>query len=438
MKTKYLIKLFVLMLLVSIIHATKTLGQVLPKNDPAYYLAWADTFKSTNLDTTKWSKTFPWHQNSNYYSEFCNKSVHIPMAAIKAWRDTINWNLDTTNCKINNGSLKLYTRKENYQGIVWRWPNCASDTCQNNPRYTKYWNTAHDTCFTCWADFPLPFKFTTAMLFSKDTFHYGYFEIKFMLDSIPTNGKNLQGHGATFWLWGGGENTYDEIDCYEINAYDSATGVYYTGLGNSHYSANINVTPANSVPAPSVYSFSPNVWHTAGINWTSNAIDYYYDGIFQFESHNYPNVLKAMSIIITLGGSYVPEDNYCEAFDTIASGSNLGTKFPYTYQIGYVKVWQLKTNCTRDTTLSNFNASTYPNKLYNSITMNGVSLTNQTRQSFWGANYVLLNVGTSVDANSNVLFNTNNCSNISFKKTKSSSFYGPMPAAFQYKLSMHY
>jgi hypothetical protein len=110
-------------------------------------------------------------------------------------------------------------------------------------------------------------------------------------------------------------------------------------------------------------------------------------------------------------------------------------------EIDYVKVWQLKPSCSNDTTISNYYASTYDNKLYRSITMNnGVSINNQPHQSFWGSDHILLNAsgGNITFNNSNILFNVTNCSNILYSHKRSSSFIEPPPASFTAKLKTHY
>jgi hypothetical protein len=89
-----------------------------------------------------------------------------------------------------------------------------------------------------------------------------------------------------------------------------------------------------------------------------------------------------------------------------------------------------------DTTIASYNASTYNNALYHSIIMGtNTSVTNQNYQSFWGSDYILLNDGTSVDGNSNVLFNITNC--ISTWNYYMSSPQSP-PASFISKQSRHY
>lgn len=363
-------------------------GQVLPPNDSAYHLVWCDNFNVPQLDTDKWLKRYPWHQPSNYDTNFCNSSGWVvPMASIKAWKSFNNHNLpDTTNCKINNGTLKLTTRKENYWGEVWNWPSGS---------------LVRDT---------LPFKYTTAMLFSKYEFRYGYYEIRFKLPALPSSPKTLKGHGGTFWLWSGSYNYWSEIDIFEINAANN----YVYSHGN-HYQKTATSTADTNVVVHNK-AFTPNTWHTAALNWTSNSMQFYKDDTLIWTSYNHPDSISAMPIIINLGGNYTPVDNYCIPFDTTTADS---THFPYTMEIDYIKVWQLKKDCNTDITLTSFDPSTYSNQLHKSVTMGtNVSITNLSNQSFWGSDHITLNAGTSIDANSNVLFNVTDCNNIIFFKTQ--------------------
>jgi len=406
-KTRFILKFGVLAIILHFMLTSQSKAQ-LPSNDPDYELVWYDNFNTPQLDTSKWNKTFPWHQGSNYNTAFCGQNGWVvPVAAVKAWRDA-NWNLDTTDCKINNGTLKLITRKENYLGPVWNWPN-------------GIWTISY-----------LPFKFTTAMLYSKWDFRYGYFEIQFKLPPVPASPKNLQGHGATFWLWSGDYGNYSEIDGFEINGYDPNLQQYYIAGGNSHYAA------GSGQPNSDFHSYNnitPNTWHTMGINWTSHSIEYYIDNALQFTSYNHPDSLSPMALIITCGGNYAPVDNYCEPFDTSATG----TYFPFIYEINYVKIWQPKKDCNTDITLANFNPTTYSNKLHKSITMGtNISITNQSNQSFWGQDYILMNNQTYIDENSNVSFNVTDCNNISYIRKRSLIIAEPMPKEFLYRLLMHY
>ncbi len=93
------------------------------------------------------------------------------------------------NCTVSGGTLKIISRKENYSGWVWNWPFCTEDSCIQgtgfHPCETSY-NTPK-----CWDEDLLDFHFTTNMLISKETFKYGYFEIRCKLPK-PTAPKTIK------------------------------------------------------------------------------------------------------------------------------------------------------------------------------------------------------------------------------------------------------
>jgi hypothetical protein len=99
--------------------ASKLIAQ-LPSSDPAYELVFVDEFNGTTLDNTKWSQKTSWNQASN--TAVCNGNI-TPIAYSK-WRGANtnlpdNQNPDYTNCIISNGTVKLTTRQENYQGQAY-------------------------------------------------------------------------------------------------------------------------------------------------------------------------------------------------------------------------------------------------------------------------------------------------------------------------------
>jgi hypothetical protein len=64
-----------------------------------------------------------------------------------------------------------------------------------------------------------------------------------------------------------------------------------------------------------------------------------------------------------------------------------------------------------------------------------VSITNQSNQSFLGTEYVLINAGTTVNNQSNVLFNVTNCTNVSCVRiipsnSRSPEYSIPPPPSF--------
>ncbi|NSW46622.1 MAG: family 16 glycosylhydrolase [Bacteroidales bacterium] len=405
----------------------------LPPDDPAYELVFSDDFNGNRLDSTLWLKTFPWHQDTNYHTFCHDTTVFHPMAAIKV-RDA-NGNLDTTNCKVSNGTLKLITKKESYDGQCWRWLKCNPPSFSNCNALNYCDNYGGPN--TCWHWDTLPFNFTTAMLYSKFNFRYGYFEIRFKLPPLPPSPKSMRGHSGTFWLYSGGNPYWSEIDVFEINANNN----YCFAAGNMYWEVDTDLTTRHQDiwgPQNTHCFFTPDSFHTAAINWTSQSIEYYYDGILRWVSYNHPDLIHNMAIIINNGGNYTPTDNYCTAFDTLGADS---THFPYIFEIDYVKVWQLKKDCNTDINLTSFNPTIYPNKLHKSITMGtNVNITNQSNQTFWSQNYILLNEGTYVDNQSNVLFNVTNCNNIYCQRKINESAKGdenptPPPSSFLNKLN---
>jgi hypothetical protein len=172
-------------------------------------------------------------------------------------------------------------------------------------------------------------------------------------------------------------------------------------------------------------------------NWTTGAMEFYYDNELKWTSRNHPDSISPMPIIINCGGNYTPTDNYCTPFDVLGPDS---THFPYTIEIDYVKVWQWKKNCEQDIVITSFNPTKYPNKLHKSVTMgSNINITSQNNQSFWGSEYVLINPQTTVDNQSNVLFNTTLCDSVFFERiipagSNDEEYRRPPPPSFLYKL----
>jgi hypothetical protein len=314
-----------------LVFGMQAFGQ-LPPDDPAYKLVFSDEFEGRRLDSTKWSRTFPWHQQTNLDSFCWHGDTLFPMAAIKVY--DANGCYDTTNCTVSHGTLRLITRKEPYMGEVWNWPLCTDDSCWIAAGQGKC-----DSSFTpprCFDVDKLPFDFTTAMLYSKTEFRYGWFEIRFRLPPRPPAPRTFRGHGGTFWLYSGKYTYWSEIDIFEINADDD----YCFATGNCYWKKPGKHKHARAIKKQCY--FNPGTWHTAALKWNWWAMKFYYDGVLRWVSHNHPRRISPMPIIINCGGNYTPTDNYCTPFDVAGADS---TSFPYTMEIDYVKVWQRKKKC---------------------------------------------------------------------------------------------
>ncbi len=311
-------QLFKLIFVIIIILITKCASAQMPSNDPVYELVYSDEFTGDTVSTYNWSRTYPSHQHSNY-SNFGSQLV--PMAAIK------KENIANDNCYVSGGTLKLVSRKEENLNEVWNWPLCSSDSCHNGGGHNSDCIVPPDFSDTlrCWDRDDLPFHFSSGMLYSKHSFRYGYFELKFRTPNNFSHKENYKGHGIGFWLTGADfvTNDWSEIDFPEVNAYcpDCAT-IQHFGGSNVHYRP-IGQT-RETEPSPN-YNFEPNTWYTIGINWTSNNIEFYINENLFFVAYNHASDLSPMNPIINLGGLYQPLDNFQVPYDTTSS---IKTQFP--------------------------------------------------------------------------------------------------------------
>lgn len=95
---------------------------------------------------------------------------------------------------------------------------------------------------------------------------------------------------------------------------------------------------------------------------------------------------------------------------------------------------------------TNLITSTYDSKLYQSVTIGGANcnstISNQNNLSIYATDYILLNEGVSIDNQSNVVFNTENCQNNQFgiKSLKSlrQTTPNPLPPAFLERIKRYY
>ena len=222
--------------------------------------------------------------------------------------------------------------------------------------------------------------------------------------------------GPNFWLWNGnqdlvtGDGTtnipWSEIDIFEIG------GNTNTLTNNIHY---VHYPQPDSTNHNQGYTYptaiSGNTWHTAGCWWTSNGITFYLDGVAISGLSNpliKPDSLLPMPIFVDINS---PATNFCDSF-------NVSDTYHYTYQVDYVKVWQIKDSCSTNATICN-NYSSYNSKLYNTVTVDGGScvdaITGATYYTIYGATSVTLEQGFSIDNTSNVLISTQDCNTSTIK-----------------------
>ncbi|MEA3036729.1 MAG: hypothetical protein QOH04_2501, partial [Sphingomonadales bacterium] len=229
-----------------------------------------DDFSVANLSdpACPWATGYPWGQtlgNDPYYYTSYNKAFQTSCS-----KGGVN------HVYASSGTLKLTFKHEPGNYEVWSWPgNVWTKTCN-------------------------PYAFTSAMLFSKQAFLYGQFEI---CCKIPFSGTKLF---PAFWLWAG--DPYREIDIFEFE--DPATpnnlltNIHIDkGLdfGRTHYDPGKS-GPLNDygdkLQLPDVSGF-----HVYAMQWRPNSVTWLVDGVPVriLAGHSPP---REMNLIINLATAW--------------------------------------------------------------------------------------------------------------------------------------
>jgi len=340
-------KIFFLLAIVVFSGPQRLLAQ-LPPSNPDYKLVFHDEFDSlfpgSVVNSKLWARTPPWNQSSNMTENvaWCFPDDTTPRFWDRAY--IIKNPADSSTVKVSNGTCKLVTSKTNYKGQVSNWPPCDPD----HPGYGINGIKCQDSCKVrggdnrprCWTVEKLDFKYTTGMLYSKRTFRYGYFEIRFKLPSPPAAPYSHQGFGPNFWLYGNKPpvNITSEIDIFEIIAMNPARG------DSNRYTSTVHYADKEMARRPNVHSeaignklFGDTAWHIASAWWTPEFIKFYLDDSLYFTVQDNPKIpvdkLVDLTMLIDVNA---PVSGRCNNFDPVH------TQFPYVYEIDYVRVYQMK------------------------------------------------------------------------------------------------
>jgi hypothetical protein len=352
-----------------------------PSLDSAYTLVFKDEFNGSHVNDSLWILQWPWGQPPNETAcvscpcgdcdVCCDETSPVAYKIIQN---------DTHNIKINNGVAEIFVRKEPFYGQFAHW----EDSVFYNPIIGDFdtvslYKITHDSV-----------QFTTALLFSRFNFKYGWFEMRFKLPIPPSSGDTYQPFGPDFWLYSGGSALnppcWSEIDIFEIT--NGQTG-YYTSNVHFEYCPPDTVHFADYYP---VGNIGANVWHTAVAHWTPYKIDFYLDGYLYKTSFNHPGEIKDMPIVIGIAAP-------------VSGTSLLGSdvKYPYSFKVDYLKVWQLNNvDCGTDLSYCDFNPipTPYENVLVESFTTGGDSCSayfgNISNFINHSTNYILLDENTTI------------------------------------------
>ncbi|MCO5269897.1 MAG: glycoside hydrolase family 16 protein [Brumimicrobium sp.] len=274
------------------------------------------------------------------------------------------------NVFVSNGSLVLRVRKETYScptGSLNQW-ECA-----------RQFKTGR------------PYRYTSGWVETKQAYNtqYGYIESRIKLP---------YGYGfwPAFWTFVGdgvsGSNAA-EIDIFEMLGHSPSNEIT-TNIHLNYPDGNIyfqKQTPTN-------YDYN-NTWHTYGIEWSPSKIIWYVDGspIRLFPNHG---IIDPVRIILNLAiePDYLP---------------NSSTPFPSDMLVDYVKVYDLKKDCSNDLNVCNYNFGTYDNKVKKSITIGNGSCTNSLNvgQNIFlrASEGVLINGDFTVPIGSELYIDVNPC-----------------------------
>ncbi len=299
----------------------------LPNPDLPWNLVWQDDFLGPPLDDNRWCR-IDWRAysyNREDLRAFRTDPQNLP--------DNLSWQ------SVNNGALTYITqtvRKEIRSKIV------------NDITTDGIWDLSLQS-----------FKYTApARMVSRAKFKYGYFEIRCRLPDLTSFENNL-GLGANFWLYKEQSSVISELDIFEFQCIPPRNHVQTcnvhqtTLLGGATHDSGYQGPPID-------YS----EFHTFGAWWGPDFVRFYRDGV------NYRNAIVpiqdvasemiAMPMIIDINVFTRPRIEFPDA----------NTRFPYEYDIDYVRVYQLNADqCNFDFV----NCSPLPAlpSIYNSITIGG-------------------------------------------------------------------
>jgi hypothetical protein len=158
--------------------------------------------------------------------------------------------------------------------------------------------------------------YSSGMISTRSTFaqHYGYFEMR----ARWSGGKGLW---TAFWLLPARGKSPIEIDILE--AHGDKPRVAYQSLHST-------VQPA--ITETAALSGTADQYHRYGVLWTSEALDYYIDGVKTSSIPAPGDLNEPMYMIVNLavGGNW-------------PGNPDGATKFPATMDIDYVRAWRLPT-----------------------------------------------------------------------------------------------
>lgn len=258
--------------------------------------SFGDEFNGTSLDDTKWQNHYPWGRNHD------GPANHLEYMTDG---QNISFGLNTN---INSGTLRLTAKNESVyaKGIDYESNNYVlGDGSSNLQWWTK----------------------TSGMIFSKQKFKYGLFEIKVKMPS----GIGLF---PAFWLYGGNPN--EEFDIFECKG-ERTADLHWDVHCPSGCSAPGGWVTASSGNFSTSFNSLMGEWSPGLLAWYCNGREFaYWLGDLNYEAHLIANLnLNGPT------GPFQPSVNHL-------------TPYPAALEIDYIRVFN-KIDCQQTISICNYN-----------------------------------------------------------------------------------
>ena len=305
--------------------APNTISQTVLDED--YYLMFEDNFSGNALDTDKWNTHHLWGP----YWQINNESQFYPDVGDTHAAQTYS----TPPITVSNGTLKITADSIDPDDLP-ALPPLSSSAFQNHREWRHneaYNNPSYQNNNNDPAKAAAPFlpDYTSGILTTYDSFKFthGYAEIR---GNLPKG----DGLWPAFWLLNGYYvDQQPEIDIIETRGSTPAELVHSYHLSPTQGEDPSYTWSTFSTDTEQGYTGS---FHTYGVAWTPDRIDFYVDGVKR-HSHTGSTVsTQIMYVLLNLavGGNftYQPVDE---------------SVLPATFEVDYVRVYQMR-GATQSTT----------------------------------------------------------------------------------------
>jgi len=298
MHLKFISGFFLLCILACFSSEAQILWQVTDGKVTQWNYLDGDEFNGSKLDTSKWRNDYPWARHL-----FCSPDKH--------------YYTDFNNIKVEDGILSLIAKKEKIKAKSVPY---ESDTAR---------------LFCDGKDAGINFRefdYTSGMIFSKQKYHYGFYEMKF---------KSDEGNGLwpAFWLYAGHES--DEIDIFEMNG-SRNTEMHvdvHCKSGCKNYKTTLGLIRKNWGDYLTTSGNWKNGYNVIAIEWQPGFIKWFLNGeavAYWKGKFDYPMWVIANFSIALDGGPFGP-------------GPDANTKFPASFDIDYIRMWSTVTPSAKRT-----------------------------------------------------------------------------------------